>query len=123
MTQTLWIPGAVWAMNEMIGAAKGARGTGRIYAAEKKRLTNLVALLARAARLKPQKRVHVKFEFVERARNRDPDNLRAASKWILDGLVAGGVLDDDGWEQIAGFSDSWRVDKTNPGVFVTIFPV
>lgn len=118
MIQTLWIPGPVWAQNEMIAAAKKARG--RVYAAKKREWTNLVKLLAKATGLRPVARAHVTFDFRELARRRDPDNLRSSSKWILDGLVAAGVLPDDGWDEIAGFSDTWRVDKAKPGVLVTI---
>ena len=54
----------------------------------------------------------------------DPDNIAAGGrKVILDGLVEGGILPDDGWGDVEGFSDTFAVDKENPRVEVEIADV
>lgn len=123
MSQSLWIPGPLPGMNETIAAAKGAGGRGILYAAMKREWTQTVALFARAAHLQPVGgRAHFHFHWVERARKRDPDNIAAGKKYVLDGLVLARVLDGDGWEHVDGWKDTFDVGKA-PGVRVTLIPV
>ena len=115
----LFVPGPLPGMNDIIAAAKGARGTGRVYSALKKRWNELVAALARAHQAPGfAGPVMIRFQWQEARRNRDPDNVAAAKKFVLDGLVAAGVLEGDGWRHVAGFTDSWAIGR--PGVEVTI---
>lgn len=120
MTQTFFIPGPLPGENEIIDACKGAGGTGRIYSAMKKKWTNDIALLVRSARIRPVPRAHIRFIWHERDRRRNPDNLCAAIKFVLDGLVVAKVLENDGWDQIAGFTHAWDVSG-KPGVEVSLF--
>ena len=53
-------------------------------------------------------------------RRRDLDNVAFAKKFIQDSLVHAGVLVNDGWNQIEGFTDDFAVDPKNPRVEVTI---
>ena len=116
--QTLIIPGRFPALNEVLAAA---RTHWSVYHKEKRRYTEKVALLARAARLKPvQHPVVICFRWVEKDKKRDKDNLRAACKFVLDGLAEAGILPTDGWRWIAGFEDRFEVDKKNPRIEVTI---
>ena len=62
----------------------------------------------------------IEFEWREKDARRDPDNISASKKFILDGLVEAHVLPNDNQKWIAGFIESWEVDKENPGVMVTI---
>ena len=50
----------------------------------------------------------------------DKDNIAFAKKFIQDSLVHAGVLANDGWNQIEGFTDDFAVDPKNPRVEVTI---
>lgn len=50
----------------------------------------------------------------------DPDNLSFAKKFVIDGLVAAGVIDNDGWKNILGFEDRFEVDKVNPRVEIML---
>jgi len=52
---------------------------------------------------------------------RDPDNICFAKKFILDALVKAGTLTNDGWGQVSGFNDRFKVDRENPGVLVEMF--
>ena len=67
------------------------------------------------------KPVKIYYTFYEENRKRDLDNISAfAHKVIQDGLVKGGLLANDGWKNIVGFSDDFFVDKDNPRIEVTI---
>ena len=62
------------------------------------------------------------YTWYERSRRRDKDNISSfGRKVIQDGLVKAGVLKNDGWAQIDGFSDSFKVDAKNPRIEVEIF--
>lgn len=67
------------------------------------------------------KPVKIYYTFYEENRKRDLDNISAfAHKVIQDGLVKGGLLANDGWKNIVGFSDDFYVDKENPRIEVII---
>lgn len=119
---TLWIPGRLPGLNELIAAAKGAGGTGRAYSRLKRDWTNTIHLLARAAKLgRAPTPAFLRFVWVEPNRRRDPDNFCAGGrKLLLDGLVAAGVFSDDGWDEIAGWRDEWQIGS--PGVRIVIEP-
>jgi len=119
---TLWIPGPLPGMNELIAAAKGFGGTGRGYSNMKRDWTDRVALYAKAEKLRTLlPPVMLRFRWVEKARRRDPDNIAAGGrKLVLDGLVKAGVIGGDGWTQIAGWIDTFEVDRDNPGVEVSL---
>lgn len=119
MKAQLWVPGPLPGQNEVISSAKGFRGSGRGYSLLKRRWTDTVALLARAAKVPRFHKAVLDFVWLEARRNRDPDNIVSAKKFILDGLVLAGVLPDDGWEHVEGFRDSWGVSK-GAGVLVTL---
>jgi len=128
MTLDIFIPGTFPGLNDVIKTARGTRGRGSIMGAarQKAQHTERVAwqaILQCRKAFSFNKPVFVEFLWIEQSRRRDPDNIASAKKFILDGLVKAGVLVNDGWSQIAGFSDSWTVDKTKPGVQVTITEV
>lgn len=65
--------------------------------------------------------VSIEYRFYEPNRKRDLDNIAGvAHKYIQDSLVKCGVLENDGWQNITGFSDKFYVDKHNPRIEVTI---
>ena len=65
--------------------------------------------------------VVMNYLWVEKDRRRDKDNVAAfGRKVIQDALVKAGVLENDGWANIEGFSDRFAVDKKNPRVEVEI---
>ena len=119
---TFFVPGPLPGQNEMIAAAKSGHGRGNAYARIKKAWTNAVALRARANCIPHMDRIRLDCRWLESKRNRDPDNIASAKKFILDGLVEAGVIDGDGWAHIAAFSDSWDLAGRS-GVVVTVTPV
>lgn len=64
--------------------------------------------------------VTMHYVWIEANRKRDKDNVSSfGRKVIQDALVKGGYLPGDGWEHIAGFTDSFEVDRMNPRIEVT----
>lgn len=66
--------------------------------------------------------VRIEYKFVEKDRRRDKDNISGfAHKVVQDALVKTGLLDNDGWDEIDGYSDAFGVDKGNPRIEVKIY--
>lgn len=61
----------------------------------------------------------LRFVWYCKNRREDPDNIHFKKKFILDGAVNAGLLENDGWRQIAGFEDVFKVDKGNVRVEIT----
>jgi hypothetical protein len=119
----LLIEGKLPNMNALLAAAKSGRGKGNGYARLKKQWTTVVADVARWQRLPRVDRAWFKFRWIEETKRRDPDGIAAGGrKVILDGLVEAGVLVNDGWEQVAGWEDTFEVGAED-AVEVTIEPI
>lgn len=125
MTQSFWILGPLPSLNDIIKSAKSGRGKGNAYSRMKAEWTDHVCVDARSKRLRPEPgRVNVILTWREKRRNRDPDNVHAAVKFILDGLVKAQVLKCDTARTIARidhrpieYVDEWHRE---PGVTVTL---
>jgi hypothetical protein len=68
-------------------------------------------------------RVWLDITYYDPNRRRDPDNQAGAKKYILDGIVAAGLISNDGHKQVAGWTERFRFDKDNPGVEVMVSEV
>ncbi len=61
------------------------------------------------------------YTFYEQSRRRDKDNISGyAHKLVQDALVKGHYLKNDGWNDIEGYTDEFRVDAKRPRVEVVI---
>ena len=60
------------------------------------------------------------FEWYAINKKIDPDNISFGKKFILDGMVMAGFIQNDGWKNVRGFSDSFYVDKKTPRVEIVI---
>lgn len=67
--------------------------------------------LASKTLYKPKTAVILRFEWHERTKRRDADNIASAKKFILDALVKNGVLIDDSRKYVKGFYDLIVDDK------------
>jgi Holliday junction resolvase RusA-like endonuclease len=115
----LIIPGGLTDLNTYIQAERGNR-----YSAADMKKTNTQICTLYAKRLQPiTKRVQVNFTWYCANEKKDPDNICFAKKYILDGLVKAGVLANDGWKQIKGFTDNFEVDKVNPRIEIEFIEV
>lgn len=82
-------------------------------------IINAVRLQLKKLRIKNP--VTICYTFYEPNMKRDLDNIAGvAHKFIQDALVKAGVLENDGWYHIRGFSDSFHVDRHNPRIEVLI---
>ncbi len=108
-------------LNDMLNAAKTRRGHWSRYAEMKLAYGVLCKHDIRAANIAPCLHpVTVEFVWHEQTMKRDPDNICAGQKFILDALVALKILPNDGWADIVGLTHTWLIDLTHPGVAVTL---
>ena len=112
-----FIPGRLPGMNEVIDKARSNKySSAQLKKAWTQRVADVVRMTFRT--IKPLRIVWISFRWVEKNKRRDPDNLIVAKKFVLDGLVLAGMLKNDGWGEIAGFTDTWEVGE--PGVWVSV---
>ena len=71
---------------------------------------------------KPNGAVMVHFEWHEKTKRRDADNIASAKKFILDALVKTGVLVDDSRKYVVGFTDK-IIDDTSDYVRVELIEI
>lgn len=116
----LVIPGPLPGLNEIIDANRTNRNKG----ANLKRSTQKIVELCSKKQLRgfhPKGPVWMSYTWYERNRKRDKDNISSGGRKVIqDGLVKAGVLINDGWADIEGFSDRFAVDKHNPRVEIEI---
>lgn len=116
----LTINGTLPGLNDIIDAS---RANYRLGNALKQQAQNAVMWhIKRQLRgVKFEKAVRLRYTFYEPNRRRDKDNIASgAHKVIQDALVKAGVLQNDGWRHVEGFTDDFDVDKKNPRVEVEI---
>jgi len=92
-----------------------------IGAKMKKEATELVVWIAKkyvTRKLLPP--YHITFNWYCKDKRKDPDNIIYAKKFILDGLQVAGVIPQDTWNTISGFTDNLFLDKENPRIEVII---
>ena len=117
--QTLRINYKLPGMNEIIKAAHLRKGKYSQYAEMKKRLGKEIGLLIISQQLKPIVRAELDFHWYEKKRNRDPDNIVAGRKFILDALVDRGIIGDDRSKYIVGWNDNFHFgEKDGVGVVI-----
>jgi Holliday junction resolvase RusA-like endonuclease len=115
---TFTISGTLPGLNDYTRACRAHRMAG---AHMKASAEERVAWAIRAARVKPfAGPVAVTFRWVEPTRRRDPDNVYFAKKFVLDSLVASGILPGDSSKHIASLADEFSHDAKEPRVEVTI---
>jgi len=116
--QKLIITGELPDLNKIIEASKQHWGK---YNSFKKKYTHLAAIQARV-QLNPVTiyPVAITIDWYCRSRQRDPDNISHAKKYVIDGLVKADILKSDGFKYIAEFQDRFFVDRSNPRVEITI---
>lgn len=138
-----FVPGKVPSLNELLDAKGGT--------ADKKRLLILRHLPTKGKRT-PQwvhayndikqswkrrtiaaigspfvrvKAAYFGYVVVEQAKMRDPSNIcSSAIKFIEDGIVEAGVMNDDGWAQVLGIRVHWiHRAQREPGIYVVMSDV
>lgn len=115
------IPGRLPGFNEIIDAAKYARNKYQAYSQMKEHYTNMVALLAK--NLPRFEKIALIITWYEPNGNRDPDNIAAGQKFIIDGLVSAGIVKNDNHKHIKGILHKFAIDKENPRIVVEIVDI
>lgn len=113
------IPGRLPGLNEYSNAER----TNPKKAATMKRDAEHRIILAAKAQLRGirfRSKVIMRYLWIEPNRRRDKDNIAFAKKFVQDALVKAGVLQNDGWDYVDGFSDKFAVDRKDPCVLVYI---
>lgn len=117
----LIISGTLPSLNEVINANRSNRFAG---AKMKKSVQSSIEKLVMQQCLYKYERIRISFEWYEKNRKRDFDNIASSAKFILDALVKCKVIPNDGWKQIAPeLNHKFYHDKENPRVVVTIIPI
>ena len=111
------IKGTMTGLNEYTNACRGNKFQGAMIKATEGMRVKVQARALKGLRLK---RVELQFNWYEKNKRRDLDNIAFAKKFVLDALQDLSVIENDGWKNIAGFSDSFFVDKNNPRVEVVL---
>ena len=116
-------PARLPGMNEMIearGNIYASRGSKRrsAYTGLKEKYTNAVADELRSQGCvpgEPHKTIALSIRWYEKNRRRDPDNISASKKFLLDGMVLAGVIENDGFKNIVSIKERFCVseDKTS----------
>lgn len=120
MEYLLIIPGTLPNLNDYIAAERTNRHKGAKMKADS---GNIVAAAIRQCMrgVRIEKPVFIEYTWIEPSRRRDKDNISSfGRKVIQDALVQCGVLKDDGWKHVVGFSDKFEVDRENPRIEVRI---
>lgn len=120
MEYKLIIPGTLPNLNDYIAAERANRHKGAKMKADS---GNIVAVAIRQCfgGTRIEKPVEMHYFWYEPNKRRDKDNVSSfGRKVIQDALVQCGVLKDDGWKYVVGFSDRFEVDRENPRIEVLI---
>ena len=121
MKVEITIPGELPDLNEIIKASKSHFGA---YSKMKSINTEEVAWGCLGYPKRQLKMpVDVTCKWVTKNLKKDPDNVSAGVKFILDGLVLAGILHDDRRKQVNSIIHKFGVDKHYPRVEITITEV
>ena|SRR5699024_10789118 len=115
----LVIKGEYPTLNEIIKASKSHY---MAYANQKKDFTDLTMIYTKN---KPKIEGLNDYTFVwyRKTKRADPDNVSVGQKYIFDGLIKGGRLENDGWKQVNSITHKFKVDKKKPRVEIYISEV
>lgn len=118
----LIVKGQIIGLNEYVRLCRGNK-----YAAakSKKDIESVImfCIKTQLKNVKFEKPVFLSFYWYAKNKKHDPDNIAFAKKFFFDALVKSGTISNDGWANIAGFKDSFFIDKFNPRVEVEISEV
>lgn len=119
MEYILIIPGRLSGLNEYIAAERTNRyKAAKLKSDNEKVVSAYIRKFLRGVKIRSP--VQMDYVWHEKDKRRDLDNITFGRKIIQDSLVKCGVLKDDGWKYIIGFSDEFKVDKNNPHIKVLI---
>ena len=100
-------------LNDYINVCRRNKYNGAKF---KKDVEKLILIYIRNATVKKiltptDKPVIVHFEWHEKTKRRDPDNIASAKKYILDAMQKAGIIPNDNRKYVKGFTDEIIDDK------------
>lgn len=113
-------PGKLHSLNEYISACRRNPYSGaKMKKEDQTKVEWFIRSQLRGIRIKNP--VRMKYTWYEANKKRDLDNVSSyGRKVIQDALVHCGVIYDDSWKQVTGFSDRFYVDRKEPRIEVVI---
>ncbi|MTD37687.1 RusA family crossover junction endodeoxyribonuclease [Erwinia sp. CPCC 100877] len=114
------IPGELTDLNKFINSQRANRFGGNALKRQNTQKCRNAFLLAKAAGFKVTPPVRLKITWFCKNMRKDPDNVTFAKKFILDGMQESGVIANDGFKQIKGFSDDFKISKDNPRIEIEV---
>jgi Holliday junction resolvase RusA-like endonuclease len=115
---SLTVQGEFPGLNEIIKESKCHFSK---YAKNKRYYTDIVMLTCLGARHKAIKqKVNIELTWYTKNAKKDPDNVAAGIKYILDGLTLSGTLENDSRKYIGSITHHFCVDKNNPRVEIKL---
>lgn len=114
------IPGELPDLNTIIAVSKKGRGKYQPYNEIKREYTTMISWIAKSKIKKKLSKIDLEINWICKDKRKDKDNIQAGTKFILDGLVVAGIIENDGWKQIGDITHKFKVDKHNPRVEVII---
>jgi len=113
------IHGQLATLNEFINANNTSR-----YSANKIKQQNTDACAwCFSAIARPKGRCDFVFRWYTPNKRSDPDNIAFAKKFIFDGMVRSGFIENDGWKNVRNMQDIFMVDSLHPRVDVEIIEI
>jgi Holliday junction resolvase RusA-like endonuclease len=114
------IPGKLASMNQFISANRTNVHVGNKLKQDSQ--ANVMRYIPKWKLI--EKPVVMEYRFYEGNKRRDLDNVASfCIKVVQDSLVKKGILANDGWDNIQGFSVQFFVDKKNPRIEIDIHEV
>lgn len=111
-------------LNEVLSAVYYDWRTKRVFNREKKKNDDLMIKHLRRCDFKEVKLntpIEIDYKFYVKDKRHDRMNIASAfDKSFLDALQKVGMLHNDGYDDVIGFSFDWEIDRTNPRVEVVI---
>lgn len=120
MVYRFTIAGRLPGMNEFISANRTHPVKGHRMKRDSQGLVISTAA-CQLGKLHIRRPVRINYRFYEPNRKRDLDNIAGfAHKVVQDALVEYGILPNDSWEYIKGFTDTFALDSQNPRIEIEI---
>ena len=113
------IPGRFEGLNEFIDANRRQRG--RWNAGNAMKQKDQKRICQYLPDVKFRKKIFIEYAFYERNSKRDNDNISGYfHKIFQDAMVQAGMIENDGWKQIEGWTDYFYVDGKDPRIEICI---
>lgn len=111
--------------NEMLSASKtvvNKKGTriGTSYGAMKLKWNNKIQKAIEKQNIHSVDKIFLHMIWLEKNKRRDPDNIAAFLKFILDGLQKSKIIKNDNWKYILGWRNDFKISDKR-GVKVGIY--